>query len=239
MAEKAPKSCSYLSAMDALNPVLGKPRRLIVFMSLVLAQMPGWWHQAPALGATLFHEDFNTSVQNFLDRWLIVETGDQQMTWELTGSSLRVRNESSSGSNDQSIIFAQPIDTTGYENVYVDATYWANDEDDFEGGDFIRLQGYDGTSPADGGVPIVELSSEGQWSPQNNPPTTPTTLAAFFGSYSVDNVDLWIAVELNTSLDRESLYVGSLTVSAELIPEPITCSLFAAGGIILLRRLKR
>ena len=61
-------------------------------------------------------------------------------------------------------------------------------------------------------------------------------MGTYFGLYSVDNSGLWIAVELNTSLDRETLYVGSLTVTAEVIPEPGSLGLLALEGLVLGRR---
>ena len=190
-----------------------------------------------ASGDILFYDTFSSDVSEFMENWTIIETGDEQMTWYLGSSRLSAHNEIEGGGNNQSIIFGTPISTAGYESIYVSIIYSANNEDDFESGDFIRIVGYD-KSPLEGGLPTIENTTEGLWSPGSKPPTSDTVFDAYYDSYSNNN-SFWVAIEINTSLPREIISVNSISVSGELIPEPATLSLLALGGLALRGRSRR
>ena len=189
---------------------------------------------APARGDLIMSDDLAYGdYPAFLQVWTVTETGDQGMAWWLTDSAIHAANEIEGGANDQSVIFGLPVDTTGFRSIHVAVTWWANNLDDFEATDFIRLQGYasDFSSEA---TRTIEATTEGLWVPGVNPPTTPTVLEADFGLYSADNPALWVGVELNTSLTREILTVDHITVTGTPIPEPATISLLAIGTACLL-----
>ena len=157
------------------------------------------------------------------------------MAWLVSQDVIVVGNSESAGGNDQTVILGRQVDTAGYNNIHVSLGYSANDEDDFEKTDFIRIQGYESgflSSPLH-----VEATTEGVWVPGVNPPTTLTFLEADFGTYSWDNSNFWVAIEVNTSLDREHLYIDSITVTG--IPEPAALTLLALGGLAMLRRRRR
>ncbi len=207
-------------------------RKVCLLMVGFIVMTSGFGGAAQAAD-TLFWEDFYPS--SFDPRWSVIETGDQSMRWFLVDSTFGTDNEG--GGNNQTVIAFTQIDTTGYRDIFVRGRYRAsNIATPFEPQDFFRIQGYDSLPPSLGGVAVIENTTEGQWGGSNQPPKTFIPLEAYFGEYSWDNPDFWVAMEFNTSDSTERLFVEDFIVTGVPIPEPSTFALVAVIGLCAMCR---
>lgn len=175
---------------------------------------------------TVFYDNLN-DYSNFQNAWTIIETGDFDMEWfKCIRGRVCVRNDGGGG-NDQSVIFAHHVDTTGYQDIVFEMSYASYTHADYEESDFIRVLGYSKDGPLTAS-PIIEWTTENTWY-SNSIHTELKVIQIDFGEYSYNNPDFWFAFEFNTSEPTECLNINYAWVRGESIPEPASLSMVSIG----------